>query len=395
MASGDRLRVLFLNHNVACLGTYYRAFRLGQQLARRGHEVTLVTTHPTRRMRFEERREGNLEIIMAPDWLWDGARQGWGPVNAARRILRLRGRHFDLIHAFDSRPAVVGPALTVRRDTGALLVMDWADWWGRGGTIQQRSGWPVRTLFGPIETWFEEAFRTLADGTTVISHALEERARQLGVAARAILRFPHGCDPDGLRPQDQSQARGRLGLPPGGRLLVHLGVLTRADAALLFDALRTARGEMASLTLALVGNPRVPVPAALIESGAVHLAGFVPQEAVATWLAAADLCVVPLSDTVGNRGRWPSKINDYFAAGRPTLITRVGDAADVAERHGAGFISDPAPRALAATLVAALAAPAALRSAGARARDLAETELSWTRLADQVLEFYGSLTGRR
>ena len=102
-----------------------------------------------------------VEVVEAPDLLTGRARTGWDPWNTWRRALGLRTRSFDLVHAFDSRPVVIYPALLLQRWTGAALFMDWADWWGRGGWIHDRSGWFVRTFFGPFETWQEEAFRSL------------------------------------------------------------------------------------------------------------------------------------------------------------------------------------------------------------------------------------------
>jgi glycosyltransferase involved in cell wall biosynthesis len=161
-----------------------------------------------------------------------------------------------VIHGFDCRPVVIGPALALRRRSGARLVLDWADWWGRGGQIQERSGRVVRTLFGPVETWFEESFRTRADVSTVISSALESRLRGLGVAGERILRVPNGSDTERIRPLDRAVARAALGVPRDTPLVVHIGVLTRGDADLLLAAFQRALEEVPAARLVLV-NPRV------------------------------------------------------------------------------------------------------------------------------------------
>ena len=152
------MRILYLNHNIAWTGTFFRAFHPGRHLVARGHDVTLVTTHASHRLGFATAVNDGLKIVYAPDLLWGPARQGWDFYNALRRLGHLGADRWDLIHAFDARPVVSIPALRLSRGGRATLVMDWADWWGRGGTIEERSGWPVRTLFGPMETWFEEAF---------------------------------------------------------------------------------------------------------------------------------------------------------------------------------------------------------------------------------------------
>src|SRR5690606_22638841 len=144
-------------------------------------------------MRIREEDSEGVRVVEMPDLWWGPARTGWAPYNTLRRIRHVRSSTFDLVHAFASRPAAVLPALRVAADTDAPLVMDWADWWGRGGRIQERSGWLVRTLFGPVETWFEESFRKRATAATVICTALEERLRAMGFPGERILRLPNGC----------------------------------------------------------------------------------------------------------------------------------------------------------------------------------------------------------
>ncbi len=384
------MRLLFLNHNVAWSGTFLRAFHLGRKLVARGHQVTVVTTHRTARWAVREQERDGVTLVEAPDLLWGRARTGWDPWNAARRILHLHGRRFDLVHAFDCRPAVILPALALRR-RGGLFLTDWADWWGRGGTITDRSGWLVRTFFGPVETWFEEAFRRGAAGTTVISTALADRAARLGVPRDRIFLLRQGCDVEGIVPRERERARAELGIAPGTKLVVHLGAIYRGDARLLFDALSIAASSGCRVELAMVGKPGAPLP-----PGAVcRRVGYVPYDTLQAWLAAADTCVVPLLDTVANRGRWPSKINDCLAAGRPVVITDVGDAASVVREHGAGWVTDVNPEAFARGLQQACSDAAACRCAGERARALAERVLAWPVVAGALEAYYTSLAQGR
>jgi glycosyltransferase involved in cell wall biosynthesis len=351
---------------------------------RRGHTVTLVTTSRTARLRGRWREIDGVRVLEAPDLLFGPGRTGWDAWNALRRVASLRGESYDLIHGFDCRPAVIGPALWLRRRTGARLVLDWADWWGRGGQIQERSGRLMRGLFGPVETWFEESFRTRADASTVISRALERRLQGLGVPGARILRFPNGSDAERIRPLDRGEARATLGVPARVPLAVHVGVLTRGDADLLLGAFRRARRDVPQARLMLV-NPRI----ALDGEPGVERTGFVDFDTLRGWLAAADLGVVALRDTVGNRGRWPGRLNDYLAAGRPALMTRVGDAPGYLDAAAAGWAAAPDAGSLGEALAARLGDPDALAETGRRARRLAETELGWTRIGDAVEQFYG------
>jgi glycosyltransferase involved in cell wall biosynthesis len=378
------MRLLFLNHNVRGVGTYLRAFHLARALVARGHSVTLVTTSAAARWVMRSENDGGVEVVEAPDLLTGRGRTGWDPWNVLRRALWLRMRAFDLIHAFDSRPVVIYPALFARRRTGAPLVMDWADWWGRGGWIQDRSGWLVRTLFGPFETWQEESFRVQAQGTTTISQALAERATKLGVSTQRLLWLPNGCRPDQVRPRAREAARARLRISASALLLVHLGVLTRGDLALLVEAFKQAYREQPALQLALVGRTAIAVS----PTPGVILTGAVSQERLHDWLAAADACVVPCRDTIGNRGRWPSKVNDYLAAGRPVVMPRVGDVGTLIAERGAGWTTDASAPSFARGILDALGDKTGRERAAHAARQVAEQVLAWPLLAERLEQFY-------
>ncbi len=73
------MRLLFLNHNVRGRGTYVRAFQLGRELVRAGHEVTLVTTSERARWAVREEASDGVRVVEMPDLWWGPARTGWDP----------------------------------------------------------------------------------------------------------------------------------------------------------------------------------------------------------------------------------------------------------------------------------------------------------------------------
>ena len=382
------MRLLFLNHNVAWSGTFFRAFPLGRELAARGHEITVVTTSPTARVARRRWIRDGVDVIETPDLFWGRGRTGWDPWNTLHRSLGLRHRDFDAIHAFDCRPAVILPALFLAARGDLPLFLDWADWWGRGGAIAERPGYLLNRLIGGVETWFEEVFRRHALGTTVISRALEGRAVQLGVPADSILRFPNGCAHESIRPQDRQHARTALGVDAEADLVVHVGLIYPRDIELLFGAMQRVRLECPRARLVLLGNPRTPIPRERLPAGTLMTPGFVDVHVLQRWLGASDCCVLPLSDTICNRGRWPGKLSDYLSAGRAVVMPKVGDAAEWIATHRAGWTSEPASASLAEALLTALESRDGSEEAGERARRLAEGPLAWSAVASEVDAFY-------
>ena len=383
------MRILYLNHNVVGSGTFLRAFHLGRELAAAGHQVTLVTTSRSARVGVRTAEQSGVHIIEAPDLCSGRARTGWDPYNTIARISLLRRREFDIVHAFDSRPAVIYPALSVTRRAGIPLFMDWADWWGRGGWINDRSGWAVRTFFGPIETWFEEAYRTQALGTTAISSALCERSVKLGVERQRLHYLQQGCDPTAVQPRDRNAARAALGIARDARIVLHLGVLTPGDYALLHSAFEDVRATDPDAKLVLAGRTGIRIPNL---NASTTITGEILFDTLLNWLAAADVCAIPARDTIGNRGRWPSKLNDYLAAGRAVVMPRVGDAGAAVAAHGLGWVSDSNPQSFGAALCEALGNRAERERAEVAARRIAESDFAWPRIAGELAAFYQRVT---
>lgn len=381
------MKLLFLNHNVAWSGTFFRVFQLARTLVARGHEVTVVTTSRTARLSMRSEVRDGVQLIEAPDLLIGRGRTGWDPWNTLRRMLKLRNAGFDVVHAFDSRPAVVLPALALARE-GVPLYMDWADWWGRGGTIQERSGGLVNVLIEGVETWFEESFRHRAVRTTVISRALAERAIGLGVRAEHILRFSNGCDVEHLKPVERGAGRAKLGVASDTPILLHIGLVYPADMRLLLDTWRAVTRTLPKAKLVLLGRPGSVIDPDLLASGSVLAPGFVPFEELQSWLGAADACVIPMRDTVAHRGRWPGKFNDYLCAGRATILPAVGDAAEWVQSTEAGFTCAPNAESFAQTIIEVLTSRKACDVAGERARALACGRLAWPAIAAEVNAFY-------
>ena len=382
---GGPLRILILVHNQTRKGgAYYRGLNLGAPLARRGHGVTLMSIHATSRLRMVERDLDGVKVVESPDLLWGVGRTGWDPWDTLRRAIWVSRRPFDIIHTVDTRPAVSIPAIVGRRANGAAWVADWTDWWGRGGATTERDGWIIKSLVGPLEQWFEEKPRPSADATVVISRALAQRAESLGIDPANILLLPPGADPSAIRVSTISSAREKCGLDSKGKLIGYLGNIYQRDADLLFETLN--RLNVADARLLMVGEPGCLVPERVKDR--ITITGRLPFDRMLDYLSACDVLALPLSDTIANRGRWPSKVNEYVAVGRPTVACDVGDVADLLRDNDIGLLVQPEPSDFAARIDELLANPERARAMGDRAREVARTSYSQDAMADRLEEFY-------
>jgi glycosyltransferase involved in cell wall biosynthesis len=378
--------ILMLVLNQTGKGTYWRAYHFGRCLALRGHSVTLLATSRRRRAGFDVRDQDGITVVETPDLLPGSLRSGWDPWNMYNRIRWLKGKSFDLVHAFEARPTVIYPALSVKRRNGAVLVMDWADWFGRGGSVEERPNPLVRGALSPVETYFEEHFRTQADGSTVINTFLRQRVIGLGMKPASVLLIRNGSDTS-FQPIEPAAARQSLGLPLDPLFIGYVGNAFVHDAQFMAQAFNEVHRKEPRCRLLLIGFNRsieqwIDDPRAVLRIEEVH------QSEVYPYLSACDLCWLPLEDSPANRGRWPLKLNDYMTAGRATLATGTGDLGEIISRYQLGEASPANVRAFTESTLALLENKERRIELGAAARQAAEGPFNWESLAGDLEAFY-------
>jgi glycosyltransferase involved in cell wall biosynthesis len=381
------MKILMLAFNQVHQGTYWRAFCLARELVRRGHQVTLMATSKQNRGKCITREEEGVELVETPDLFSGALRSGWDPWNTLRRIAWLRGRKFDLVHAFESRPTVIFPALYIHNQ-GVPLVMDWADWFGKGGSVEERPNPIVRALLRPVETFFENHYRTRAVRTTVICSALYEKAIQLGVPDETILRLPNGADINSRELYPVAEARLAVGLPPNEPVIGYVGTIFPKDAQLMVDAFEIVLRHLPSARLVIAGYCRYDVRSGVSRPENVIQTGFLDNRTLNQYLSSCDLFWLPLRDSNANRGRFPYKLTDYMALNRPVVATTVGDIPEILNNEGIGLLSPDSAQPFAECTLQLLANPGQREEMGRKARKLAETRFSWKEISVELETLY-------
>jgi glycosyltransferase involved in cell wall biosynthesis len=381
------MKILYLLFNQAGQGTYWRAYHLARCLVRRGHVLTLVVTSRKKRLGWEVKEQDGILQIETGDLLWGSLRSGWDPWNALLRILALRGREFDLVHAFESRPVVIFPALYLTGRQRKPLFMDWGDWFGRGGSVEERPDPIQRAVLRPVETYFENHYRTRAVGTTVINTVLRQRAIQLGVRPETIRVIRNGSDIS-RQPLERLQARRTLGLSGSGPFLGFVGGTYTQDARLMASAFNQVLEQAPGARLLLVGYFNRDIEQWVAKPEAVLRTGPVSSGEIYPYLSACDLCWLPLTDSGANRGRWPFKLNDYLTVGRPVVATAVGDLAEVIPQYGFGLVTSPDPACFAQASLELIQDEPRQEKMGKAARKAAEEIFNWERLSGELETFY-------
>ncbi|MBN2575584.1 MAG: glycosyltransferase family 4 protein [Deltaproteobacteria bacterium] len=388
------MKLLLLNHNVVERSTFYRAFYFGREFADLGHEVTLASISRRNVLRPVVGMREGVRFVETPDLGMSLIRTGWDPWDTAWRILRFLGERFDVVHGFDCRPVVLGPCLTLKALGRTAWISDWADWWGRGGAISLRKSWVGRVAFAPFETFLEERFRHLADQVTVTSRALEGRALALGIARERVHHIPSGANVRTIPVLDAEDCRRQLALPHDAPIACFVGFV-QYDLALAVRAFAVARRTVPHARLLLVGPPNRQAERWISDLGldrAVHATGPLPFARVPVAMGAADVLLLPYSNTLANRARGPIKLGDYLAAGRAVLANPVGDLVEVFQADEIGVLAPDDVEGYGTALADLLQDRQRTARMGRTARKVAEDKYAWKHVCGKLLEVYGQVT---
>lgn len=367
---------------------------MAEHLARRGHSVTLVVIADKSRFGIKREVLNGVEIIETPDLLWGRLRSGWDLYNTLVRMKLLKSlpSDFDILHIFETRPTTIFPALNYLKRKDTPLVIDWIDWWGgKGGLIEvARPKW-YRYTFSRVEVYFEEKFRCLADGTTVISKALAKRARGLGVKDESILVLRGGVEFKYFPAIDKDKARERCGLDKDIKILGFSSFDSYLDFELLVKSFLLVKKKMPGVKMLVTGNVTKGVRE-LISSYGVEddfiLTGFLPFEELPFYLGCCDILLLPFSETLYNLGRWPNKVGDYMAAGRPVVTNPTGEIKEVFKGDKLGLTCRYTPEGFAENILFLLSNEKTAAGLGRAARRWAEENLDWDKKIVSLEDFY-------
>ena len=392
------MRVLMIVYNRVGKGTYWRALQFARILVDHQHEVTIMATAQERRWGHKTIADmPGVTIVETPNVLGGPLSAGWDPLNLLARLgwsLRQRSA-FDVVHAFECRPTVIFPALFWKRRRNSTLITDWCDWFGRDGAVAQRNNPLVRALLRPAETFFEEHFRTEAAGTTVINSLLHQFALNLGIAEEKILELPNGSDTHRLQPIPLVDARNALSIEQNIPIVGYIGAAFEKDGRLMAQAFNLVRQQVPNARLLLAGYFNLEIDKWLDDPDAVICTGSISNKEVNLYLAASNVCWLPLCDSGANRGRFPLKVHDYIAAGRPVVATDVGDLGEFVRQGGFGAAVSDDPPAIAKEVVKILQNPELQTRLGEKARTFAENETTWEQAGSKLLAFYQVAQGNK
>jgi len=231
----------------------------------------------------------------------------------------------------------------------------------------------------------------------VVSDVERRNLEARGVAANKIVVNPNGVDVDRFRPgAGGGDARRELGMENDEVVAGFVGTFGPWHGVeKLAEAIKTIPASV-PLRFLLVGSGSLHAEVEKqleTESGRVIFTGSVGHDRVPALLDACDILVaphVPLADGSEFFGS-PTKVFEYMAAGKAIVASRLGQIGEVlADQETALLVQPGNVEELTAAIVKLVESDELRARLGAKAREVAEREYTWTHNAQRVLDAYRS-----
>ncbi len=257
--------------------------------------------------------------------------------------------------------------------------------------MQSRSGEDEPSVRQEIE------WEIIASADRVIAFSPHERDAMVRLYDADVSRIelvPCGVDLSRFRPLGRAAARHQLGIN-GHKVLLFVGRIEALKGVGLLLHTTAHLETDAEVQVIVVGSDgdgsgeldRLRRLADDLDVGkSVEFVGRVPQEQLAWYYSAADVCVVPsFYESFGLAAL------ESMACGTPVVASRVGGLSTIVEHGRTGYLKSwRCPEAFAHSLEMILSNRSLRDSMGLAARRRAET-LSWDQVAARLLELYLSL----
>lgn len=315
--------------------------------------------------------------------------QGGIPVTARRLLRELRIRQPDLIHIIKPRAhaGLLQWWLISRRVSDFTpVVLDIDDWEQAWAPVNHYS-WPVARFLA----WQEEWGIRHADAITAASRWLEQRAHEYAPAT-PVLYLPNGIS------APREPTAGWQPKPGGAVLFFTRFVEISPEWLAQFCVSLVARQPQTRIIIA--GTPVHPALdepfrrqiAITSAAQAVDWLGFIPPADLPRLYARSGCAIFPAADVPLQQAKCSVRLATTLLQGVPVVASAVGEQTAYGAGGAARLVApDVSPAEFAAAVDEVLRQPEQQISLGAAARERLVQRYAWTRLTEELNDFYTKL----
>ena len=373
-------------------GTPAAIREMSQELARRGHQVRVVTYPlsdpiPIEGVAIDRVRQigFNRAITVGPSY----QRLVYDFLLVFKLLAVVRKHQVEIIHAHNYEATLV--AGLVAWLTGLPLVYNAIN--TMAGELPSFHFIRPQIVATGLARLLDYVTPRLADAVIADTSELRQFLFYQGLALDRITTIHSGVWPEMFAAGDSQRIRKNMGLG-NVPVIIYTGTFDEFQGVdYLLRAFQIVRQHVPHVQLLLVGSTiksshkdKYAEMAQDLGIGAAVTIMTCSLEELPDFLAAADIAVVPRPESSGI----PTKLLNYMAAGK--AIVSFAQAATILEDGESGRLVETADAsALADGILDLLARPALAAELGRNARQLAETRFSWSVIVSQVESLYDRL----
>lgn len=317
-----------------------RTFLQARALAKAGHRVVLITCSSKRSILINKICIDNVTIISFPDFLPKSiTSKGFGIISVILKIIYVTFKKFDLLLSDTGhRPSSGWPCIWNRFLYKGIYFSEWWDFFGEGGYYNKKS-----LLYKLIWGWYEKKVeisnKKNANGVIVLSELMKKIAIEYGIEQEKIKIIHGGALTDILIPhyiKKNLQINKNYPTITFGYIGISDGEIE--DLYPFLEAISKTKYR-SNIRLNTYGSK---ISSKYIEQfnlqEVIQEKGWVNYFKNKEILNDVDIFVLVMKNTLINCAGWPNKFGDYFALGKPILVTPYGDLVDFIKTYQPGII---------------------------------------------------------
>lgn len=341
-----KLRILFSHYGTIDGGDacgFTRSFALARGLVNFDNEVFFLTTQKnTYKFPYLREERDGVIIIAFPEILPYAFRKGGlSPLSTLFKIVFVLFKKAEVVHSDTGHRPASGLSCIIHRFIyKSKYFSEWWEHFGPGGIYDEMPKWYQLTI-GLIDRCFEEKNRKSADACIPISTKLAIRANLLGIDKRRILVVNGGADINKIPfVEDNALIKKEFGLD-SKKLLI--GIIGINDEEItnhwpLIEAIKDFNGLNNERQIELFCTGKVTEAMNnKIKDYDIKVFGWLSYTDFCKLICCADVFALVQKKTLRNESRFPNKLGDYLAAGRPILTNKVGEVNIYIEKYPEAF----------------------------------------------------------
>ena len=390
------MRILYLTSIYENFGGYYRCLNLSRNLPAEKVYVTIVCASARNFDLLIRSRDiqDNVRLVTLPRIKYHKYFTG----QLFRMFIscfQVLFYDYQILHASTvAQPQVGIPVMLAKIVRRKKVVVDWEDLWGGG--FADYHPFPVRNIL----SFCEKFFILFSNRVTVVSEFLLQKTNTLGIPSSRIDKIPNGSNIKQIFPLAKDKSRKLTGIPPEKKVIMSVGNTYMGDVVgVIIKLIKSVSERSGDVIFAFIGNfdidKKYKADFCSLSSHTLFF-GNKDFKEIPVYMSCADILILPMADSPIEKARFPMRFGDYLAAGRPIVSNAVGEVRHYLETYNCGLISLPKDiDGMTDNIISLLNNKNLSEKLEQNARSLAEGELSWSRIAEKLMETYNkALYGR-